>query len=157
MPTYRWGINATGNIAGSMAEAMQHVPDAMLAAVSSRSQRKAQQFADRWSVPTAYDSYGALLADPSVDLIYIATPNALHKRNIVDALSAGKHVLCEKPLTTSSADTRDCIDLARRQGKFFYGGYVDSVFSNHRKSYRAHVLWRYWYAEAFDRKFYCLP
>ena len=119
MPTYRWGINATGNIAGSMAEAIQHVPDAILAAVSSRSQRTAQQFADRWSVPTAYDSYGALLADPSVDVIYIATPNALHKRNIVDALSAGKHVLCEKPLTTSSADTRDCIDLARRQGKFF--------------------------------------
>jgi predicted dehydrogenase len=118
MTAFRWGILATGNIASSMAEALTLVPGAELRAVASRRQASADDFAERWTVPVAYGSYDALLADPDIDIVYIATPNALHKDNILSALAAGKHVLCEKPLTTSAADTALCAEAARSAGLF---------------------------------------
>ncbi|WP_255729894.1 Gfo/Idh/MocA family protein [Epibacterium sp. Ofav1-8] len=118
MTTFRWGILSTGNIANAMASALQHLPDAKLLAVASRQQETAAAFAARWEVPRAYSSHAALLADPDVDIVYIGTPNAAHKQNILEALAAGKHVLCEKPLTTSAADTAICIKAARAAGLF---------------------------------------
>lgn len=118
MRPYRWGILATGNIASSMAAALKLVPDAELRAVASRRQSAADRFAGVWDVPVAYGSYDALLADPEIDIVYVATPNALHKENVLAALSAGKHVLCEKPLTTSAEDTAICAQAARSAGLF---------------------------------------
>ena len=118
MSRFRWGILATGNIAGSMAAALRHVPGAELLAVASRNQSSADLFAATWSVPRAYPSHAALLADPDLEIVYVATPNALHKQNVLDALAAGKHVLCEKPLTTSVEDTVECVEAARAGGLF---------------------------------------
>ncbi len=118
MTMFRWGILATGNIASSMAEALQLIPDAELRAVASRRQSSADAFAARWNVPVAYGTYEALLADPAIDIVYVATPNACHKENVLAALAAGKHVLCEKPLTTSVEGTLACTKAARSSGLF---------------------------------------
>lgn len=114
----RWGILATGSIAGSLAEAIHSVPDAELVAVASRTTENAQAFANRWNVPRRYGSYEGLAADPDVDVIYIATPHNLHYENMIACLSAGKHVLCEKAFTLNAREARECIELARRMRLF---------------------------------------
>lgn len=116
MKTYNWGFWGTGNIARSMAAALGDVPGANRAAVAGRRGRAAQSFARRWGFTRAYDCYEALLRDQAVDIVYIATPNALHKDNILAALDAGKHVLCEKPLTLSPQQSSDCFDVAEAKG-----------------------------------------
>ncbi|MEM9475993.1 MAG: Gfo/Idh/MocA family oxidoreductase [Pseudomonadota bacterium] len=118
MTVFQWGILGTGNIASSMAKALALVPDAMCAAVASRTLNKARTFADRWGISRAHGSYDALLADPSIDIVYVATPNACHKDNILAALAAGKHVLCEKPMTLSASDSAACFDAAEKRGLF---------------------------------------
>ena len=125
--TFRWGIMATGNIAGTMAEALALVDDAELLAVGSRTTASARKFADRFGIARAYGSYDDLLADPDVDIVYIATPNRLHADNIMAALDAGKHVLCEKPLTPSAAQSRACCDRARTERPVLDGGPVHGL------------------------------
>ncbi|WP_420630544.1 Gfo/Idh/MocA family protein [Candidatus Leptofilum sp.] len=115
---FRWGILATGNIAGSMAQALQVVEDAELLAVGSRSQASADAFGDRWRIPRRYASYEALAADPNIDIVYIATPHNLHYDNMKLCFNAGKHVLCEKPLTLNAPQATECIALAREKGLF---------------------------------------
>lgn len=114
----RWGILATGNIARSMAEALAHVPGAERCAVASRNLSRAEDFARTWGVERAYGSHEALLADPDVDVVYVATLNALHRENVLACLEAGKHVLCEKPMTSAATDTVQCVELARARGLF---------------------------------------
>ena len=97
----RWGILSTARIAHQFAEDMTFVDNGELRAVASRSKEPAAEFAARHSIPTAYSSYAALYADPEIDAIYVATPHSLHLQNSIDALRAGKAVLCEKPLTIS--------------------------------------------------------
>ena len=116
MTPFRWGILGTGNIARSMAQALTHVPGALRGAVASRSASTAAAFADQCGFDRAHGAYSALYADPDIDIIYIATPNALHKDNILDALSAGKHVLCEKPMTLSETDSAACFAAAGKAG-----------------------------------------
>lgn len=116
MKSFNWGVLGTGNIARSMAAALPHVHGARLAAVASRSENSAHKFAAKWGFNCAYGTYDAILQDSNVDILYIATPNALHKGNIIAALNAGKHVLCEKPMTLSTADSTECFDLAESKG-----------------------------------------
>ncbi|MEO0543276.1 MAG: Gfo/Idh/MocA family oxidoreductase [Pseudomonadota bacterium] len=116
MSTLNWAIIGTGNIAGSMAEALAHVPGARRYAVASRKADKSQAFAAQWGFDRAYGNYGQVYADPDVDIVYVATPNALHKKNILGALAAGKHVLCEKPMTLSADDSQQCFDAAAQSG-----------------------------------------
>src|SRR4051794_36184508 len=101
----RWGILATGKIAHSFAADLAQVEGARLTAVGSRRLESAQAFAEQYGAPAAHGSYEALVADPDVDVIYIATPHALHLDNARIAFEAGKHVLCEKPLTLDTADS----------------------------------------------------
>ncbi len=116
--TFRWGILATGSIAASMAEALQEVAEAEITAVGSRSQAAADDFGDKWNIPRRYSSYEALAADPDIDIIYIATPHSFHYENMLLCLNAGKHVLCEKPLTLNAKEADECINLAREKGLF---------------------------------------
>ncbi|MEN0000019.1 MAG: Gfo/Idh/MocA family oxidoreductase [Pseudomonadota bacterium] len=116
MSTFNWAIIGTGNIAGAMAEALGSVPGARRFAVASRSAGKAQKFAEHWGFDRPYADYSDVYADPGVDIVYVATPNACHKQNILDALAAGKHVLCEKPLTLSPEDSIQCFQFAERSG-----------------------------------------
>lgn len=118
MEKIRWGILATGNIAGSLAAALQVVDDAELIAVGSRSQASADKFGDQWGIPNRHPSYEALAADPEVDVIYIATPHPYHYDNMKLCLNAGKHVLCEKPLALNAKQSAECIALARAKNLF---------------------------------------
>jgi predicted dehydrogenase len=113
-----WGILATGGIAHSFARDLAEVPGARLAAVGSRSRERAQAFAATYGGAAAHGSYEALVADPAVDVVYVATPHALHLDNARLAFEAGKHVLCEKPLTLNAAEAEEMVALARRHDRF---------------------------------------
>lgn len=106
MDQVRWGILSTGRIAQQFAHDIQWVNNGLLAAVSSRSRSTAQDFADQYGIPKAYGNYQDMLSDPEVDAIYVATPHTLHLQNSLDAIATGKHVLCEKPLTISPAESK---------------------------------------------------
>jgi predicted dehydrogenase len=109
----RWGIVSTGNIARKMTAELRLLPDARLSAVSSRSSERAQAFADEFGVERAYGSVEDLLADDSVDIVYVATPHAQHAPIVGGALDEGRAVLCEKAFTTSLADAEDLVHRAR--------------------------------------------
>jgi len=119
-----WGILATGRIARTFARDLALAPDARLAAVGSRRAESAERFAAAYAAdtgaatPTAHASYEALVADPAVDVVYVATPHALHLDHARLAFEAGKHVLCEKPLTLDVAAAEEMVRLARHHGRF---------------------------------------
>src|SRR3954447_9688324 len=109
-----WGILATGKIAHTFARDLALVPGARLAAVGSRRLAAAQEVAAADAgegTPTAHGSYEDLVADPDVDVVYVATPHALHLENVRMAFEAGKHVLCEKPVTLDAADAEEMVRL----------------------------------------------
>ncbi|MBR6748722.1 MAG: Gfo/Idh/MocA family oxidoreductase [Clostridia bacterium] len=114
----RFGVIATGTIAHKFASTAPLVDEMELAAVASRTIEKAQAFADEFGIPTAYGSYEELFADPDIDAVYIATPHPFHKPCALAAIAAGKHVLCEKPLTLTRADSAEVYEAARERGVF---------------------------------------
>jgi predicted dehydrogenase len=118
----RWGIIATGKIARSFAEALQLLPDATLTAVASRTQESAEEFAAAYGEPgvtRAYGAYAELVEDPEVDVVYVATPHALHHAHTMLAFDAGKPVLCEKALTMNAREAEDLVRVARERRLFF--------------------------------------
>ena len=115
----RWGILATGKIAGAYAENLALLPEAEIAAVASRRLESAREFAARHGAAAAYGSYDELVADPDVDVVYVATPHALHKENALLAFEAGKPVLCEKALTLNARDAAELVAAARDRQLFF--------------------------------------
>ena len=116
--TIRWGILGTGRIARDFAAGLRDTPDAVLAAVGSRTQASAQAFADDVGAPAAYGSYEELAQANDVDIIYIATPHTLHAENAIVALRGGKAVLCEKPFALNRREAGEVVALARAKGLF---------------------------------------
>ena len=115
----RWGILATGRIARSFADNLREVPGAEIAAVGSRSQEAADAFAREYGEAVrGHASYEALVEDPDVDVVYVATPHAFHLENARMAFAAGKHVLCEKPLTLNLAEAEELVAAAAAAGRF---------------------------------------
>jgi predicted dehydrogenase len=114
----RWGILGTGSIAHLFAQGLQSLSDAQLTAVGSRTLASAQKFSAQYQVPRAYGSYAELVQDPNIDVIYIATPNTLHKEHALLCLQAGKPILCEKPFALNAQEAWEVIDLAREKGLF---------------------------------------
>ncbi len=122
-PEIGWGILATGKIAHTFARDLAVVPGARLVAVGSRRPESAQGFADAYVQEhggrvTAHGSYADLVADPAVDVVYVATPHALHLDDARLAFAAGKHVLCEKPLTLDLAQAEEMVRSAREHDRF---------------------------------------
>jgi predicted dehydrogenase len=121
----RWGVVATGAIAATVTADLALLPDAVLHAVSSRRADKAAAFAGQFGFATSYSDtaerpgYAALLADPDVEVVYVATPHAQHAEVVRAALTAGKAVLCEKPVTINAREAQELVDLARERGVFF--------------------------------------
>jgi len=116
--TIQWGIIGLGNIAHLFIQDLQLVERTSVKAVASRSQAKADTFAKKYQVPKAYGDYEAILKDPDVDIIYIATPHTSHETLSIAALQAGKHVLCEKPLAVNQQQVQQMIDVAKKEGQF---------------------------------------
>jgi len=114
----RWGILGTGRIAGAFAEAINDTPGAQLQAIGSRNQSSADDFARRYQAATAHPSYEALAEDGAVDVVYIATPHTLHHANTLRCLLADKHVLCEKPMATTSAEVLEMVSVANTRRRF---------------------------------------
>jgi predicted dehydrogenase len=130
MGHYRWGILGTGNIASQFATDAA-AGKIQLQAVSSRDLSKAQAFAQKFSIARAYGSEAELLADPTVDFVYIALPNSLHGDASRRAAQAGKHILCEKPWVATRADADSLLEEIRLADVFFMEAFM----------YRCHPQW----------------
>jgi len=114
----RWGLIGTGGIAATFAADLELTDSGVAIAVGSRQMDSADRFGDRFGVPNRHASYEALVADPEVDVVYVATPHPFHHANAQLALSAGKPVLVEKAFTMNAAEARDLVATARAEGLF---------------------------------------
>lgn len=126
LPSLRWGIIGTVLISSWFVEDLildrpNKVANHIIQAIGGSSLQKAQVFFEKYpsgNTVSVYGSYKELYEDPNVDIVYIGTPHALHKTNCLDAIRAGKHVLCEKAFTLNSAEAEEVIAEAERQGVF---------------------------------------
>jgi xylose dehydrogenase (NAD/NADP) len=112
-----WGIISTADINRKVIPGAKESPKVELAAVASRDQTRAEEYARTWGIERAYGSYEALLADTGVEAVYISLPNTLHCEWSIRALEAGKHVLCEKPLSRHTEEVEAAFDAAERTGR----------------------------------------
>jgi predicted dehydrogenase len=114
----RWGILGAGSIAKKFASDLQHVQNAKLVAIGSRTQENANAFADLFSIEKRYSSYLQLVEDKDIDIIYIATPHILHHENTLMCLQHHKAVLCEKPFAINQKQVLGMIQLAKEKKIF---------------------------------------
>jgi predicted dehydrogenase len=114
----RWGILGTGGIAQAFAEDLRLTDSGVVAAVGSRRQETADRFADQFGIEARHPSYESLVADPTVDVIYVATPHPGHHENAILALRAGKPVLVEKPFAMNAAEAAEMVAVAREEKLF---------------------------------------
>jgi predicted dehydrogenase len=117
-PPLRWGILGPGRIAHRFVREALHHTAQLVTAVGSRSAGRAGAFAHEFGIESAHGDYESLVADPDVDVVYIATPHSQHLENALLAIAAGKHVLVEKPLTRNANEARELIAAARAAGLF---------------------------------------
>jgi predicted dehydrogenase len=126
----QWGVIGTGGIASDFAQALTRSDRCRVVNVVGSSPAKAQAFASRFALPAWAPDVESLLADRAVDAVYIATPHPAHEAQALAAIAAGKHVLCEKPMTIAAATTERVIDAARRGNVFLMEAFM----------YRCHPL-----------------
>jgi predicted dehydrogenase len=115
----RWGIVSTADINRKVIPPAQASPKVDLVAVASRDLSRAEAYARDWSIPRAVGSYEALLDDSEIEAVYISLPNTLHCEWSIRALEAGKHVLCEKPLSRHPDEVAAAFDAAERSDRLF--------------------------------------
>jgi predicted dehydrogenase len=113
-----WGILSTGAIAKAFLQGVRTSKTGELVAVASRTPDRAAAFADEHGVPSSHGSYEDLLANPDVDAVYIATPHPYHAEWAIKAAEAGKHILCEKPMTMNRPEAEAIFEAAERHGVF---------------------------------------
>lgn len=111
----RWGILGTGFIAGLLTQDLVN-NGFTVQAVGSRSVASGTAFSQKFGIPSAHFSYEALVEDPDVDVVYVATPHAFHHTHALLALNAGKHVLVEKPFAMNAREAQEIVDLAAEKG-----------------------------------------
>ena len=116
-PPLRWGILGPGWIAETFADAVRRTRSEVVA-VGSRSVDRAERFAAAYGIGTAHAGYEALVADPAVEAVYVASPHSEHRAHALLAIAAGKHVLVEKAFTRNEAEAREVVDAARAAGVF---------------------------------------
>jgi len=120
----KWGIISTARINDLFLAGARQTDWVEIVAVASRQRAVAERYAREHRIASAHGSYSELLADPRVEVVYISLPNALHVEWTLRALQAGKHVLCEKPLSRREADVRNAFDLAERAGLVLMEGFM---------------------------------
>jgi predicted dehydrogenase len=114
----RWGILGTGGIAHAFVSDLRLTGSGVVSAVGSRAQGSADLFADEFGIAGRHASYESLVADESVDVIYVATPHPMHRDNAILALRAGKPVLVEKPFAMNAAEAAEIVEVAREKRLF---------------------------------------
>ncbi|TAK68556.1 MAG: Gfo/Idh/MocA family oxidoreductase [Actinomycetota bacterium] len=117
-PPLRWGILGTGQIAKKFVADLAFLPEGEVVAVGSRSADTGQEFARQFGIARSYDSYEALVADPDVEAVYVATPHPWHRDHALLAIAAGKALLIEKPFTLNASQAQEIVDAARVAGTF---------------------------------------
>jgi predicted dehydrogenase len=122
-PSLRWGVMGTERIAERFVAALLRFSDQQVSAVGSRSDNGAQAFAGRFGIGRAHGSYEALVADPEVDVVFVATPHNTHRSCALLALEADKHALIEKPIALNAAQAREIAELAQRRERFCMEAY----------------------------------
>ena len=113
-----WGLIGTGEIAETFVADLTFAESGRAVAVGSRTLDSANRFADRFDIPNRHASYEALVADPAVDVVYVATPHPMHHANALLALRAGKPVLVEKSFTMNAAEAEELVATARSERLF---------------------------------------
>ena len=122
--TINWGILGAGSIANAFADGVTHSTTGTLKAIGSRTQAKADAFAAKWGGLKAHGSYEALLADPDIEAIYIATPHPMHPEWAIKAAEAGKHILVEKPMGINAYLAQTMIEAAVESKVFLMEAYM---------------------------------
>ncbi|PSU35529.1 Gfo/Idh/MocA family protein [Photobacterium lutimaris] len=127
----QWGILGTSFISGVMAEAIRQDGQSRIYAVAGRSPEPRELLAAQYDIPVQHDNYDALIADPKVDIIYIALPNHLHHEYVIKAAKAGKAILCEKSLSVDMEKTEAALAAVDQHGIFFAEGlmYLNHPFT----------------------------
>jgi predicted dehydrogenase len=125
-----WGVIGTGGIASDFCDSLQRSSRCRVVNVCGTSAAKARDFAQRWSIHASASSLDEMLADKTVEAVYVASPHPAHEAQAIACIEAGKHVLCEKPMTMDAASTERVIDAARRRGVFLMEAFM----------YRCHPL-----------------
>src|ERR1700751_84313 len=124
MAPVTWGIVSTADINRKVIPGAHASEKVELVGVASRDPERATAYAEEWDLPRAFGSYEALLADPEIEAVYISLPNTLHCEWSIKALEAGKHVLCEKPLSRHPAEVAAAFDAARRCDRFLMEAFM---------------------------------
>ena len=133
MEPVRFGIISTAKIGREkVIPAMQRAPHCQIAAIASRDLARAEATAQALGIPKAYGSYAELIQDPAIEAVYNPLPNHLHVPLSIEAASAGKHVLCEKPIALTAAEARKLIEVRDRTGVLIQEAFM----------VRCHPQWR---------------
>lgn len=125
MEKIRWGILGSASIAKrAVIPAIKQSETGVVAAIASRSIEKSKETAEEFDIPVTYGSYEELLADESIDAVYIPLPNYLHKEWTIKAAAAGKHVLCEKPIALNEEETQEMVEACNQAGVVLAEGFM---------------------------------
>ena len=133
MEPVRWGILSTADINRLVIPPLYESPLSDVVAVASRTQERADAYAEEWGIARAHGSYEALLADPEVEVVYISLPNGMHVEWSIRCLEAGKHVLVEKPFSRSAAEVARAYDAADRAGRLLMEAFMYRHHAQTRK------------------------
>jgi len=132
-PALGWAVVGTGQVSRLLGADLALLPGAVRSAVLSRSIAAASALCDELGFTSAYDDIDRMLADPAVDIVYIATPHATHGRLAIRALESGKHVLIEKPIAATAAEAARISVAASRSGRFA----MEAMWMKFSPTYRA--------------------
>jgi D-xylose 1-dehydrogenase (NADP+, D-xylono-1,5-lactone-forming) len=133
----KWGILSTADINRKVIPGAHASEKVALMAVASRDLTRAEEYAREWEIDRAYGSYEALLEDADVEAVYISLPNTLHCEWSIRALEAGKHVLCEKPMSRHVGDVESAFDAAERNGRILTEAFM---YRHNSQTKRLHQL-----------------
>jgi D-xylose 1-dehydrogenase (NADP+, D-xylono-1,5-lactone-forming) len=120
----KWGIVSTARINELFLAGARQSDQLEIAAVASRDSATAEAYAREHAIPRAHGSYESLLADPEIEVVYISLPNALHIEWSIKALEAGKHVLCEKPLSRCVSEVERAFEAAQRADRLLMEAFM---------------------------------
>jgi predicted dehydrogenase len=120
----KWGVISTARINDKFLAGARESDQLEVVAVASREQASADRYAHANRIPRAHGSYEALLADPEIEAVYISLPNSMHVEWSIRALQAGKHVLCEKPLSRRASDVKAAFDAAERADRLLMEAFM---------------------------------